>query len=38
VKGLSPDDRDALLAKMRELTEGHLETLVSTRFLLQRIG
>jgi len=36
VKGIAPEARQAVLAKMHELAEGKLETLVSTRFLFQR--
>jgi SAM-dependent methyltransferase len=36
VKGLSQDGRDALLAKMHEVSAGTFETLISTRFLLQK--
>ena len=36
VNGLSQEPRQVLLTKMLELTQGRLETLVSTRFLFQR--
>jgi trans-aconitate methyltransferase len=36
VKGLAENDRQALLAKMHELADGQVETMVSTRFLFRR--
>ena len=38
VKGLAPDAREALLARMQALAPGEPEALVSTRFLLRRAG
>jgi SAM-dependent methyltransferase len=38
VKSLEPAARTALLGRMQELAQGELETVVSTRFLFQRIS